>query len=113
MICGLSPGPHPRIERSGAAECHRLGTVGNGTPIDGPAAVRNDGIRLGPVAAVQYRGMNVRKPLLVLALAGSLVACGDNTDLQRGETNCDSSQQAANNPHDASCQETGVNENTK
>ncbi|MGY1916761.1 hypothetical protein ABC795_16685 [Blastococcus sp. HT6-30] len=56
--------------------------------------------------------MDLRKPLLLLALAGSLVACGDNTDLQRGETNCDSSGAEANNPHDASCQETGVNDDS-
>ena len=54
--------------------------------------------------------MDVKKPLLVLALLGSLVACGDNSDLQRGETNCDSSAEDANNPHDASCEETGTND---
>jgi hypothetical protein len=52
--------------------------------------------------------MDLKRPLLVLALAGSLVACGENTDLQRGETNCDSSGQEAANEHDASCQETGT-----
>ena len=52
--------------------------------------------------------MDVKRPLLILALAGSLVACGDNTDLQRGETNCDSSGQQASNPQDASCAETGT-----
>ena len=46
--------------------------------------------------------------MLVLAVAGSLVACGDNTDLQRGETNCDTSGQEAANSHDASCEETGT-----
>jgi hypothetical protein len=52
--------------------------------------------------------MDLKRPLLVLALAGSLVACGgDNTDLDRGETNCDSAGQEAANPHDASCAETG------
>ena len=57
--------------------------------------------------------MDLKRPLLVLALAGSLVACGgDNTDLQRGETNCDSSAEDASNPHDASCEETGPAENT-
>lgn len=54
--------------------------------------------------------MDLRKPLLALLLAGSLVACGDNTDLQRGETNCDSSEDTANNPNDASCEETGQND---
>lgn len=45
--------------------------------------------------------------MLLLALVGSLVACGDNTDLQRGETNCDSAGEEAANPHDAACEETG------
>jgi hypothetical protein len=54
--------------------------------------------------------MDVKKPLLVLALLGSLVACGDNSDVQRGETNCDSSAEDASNPHDASCEETGSND---
>jgi uncharacterized lipoprotein YehR (DUF1307 family) len=54
--------------------------------------------------------MDLRKPLLALLLAGSLVACGDNTDVQRGETNCDSTEDTANNPNDASCEETGQNE---
>ena len=52
--------------------------------------------------------MDLKRPLLVLALAGSLVACGDNTNLERGETNCDSSGEEASNPQDASCQETGT-----
>lgn len=54
--------------------------------------------------------MDLRKPLLALLLAGSLVACGDNTDLERGETNCDSSEDSANNPNDASCEQTGEND---
>ena len=54
--------------------------------------------------------MDLTKPLLTLAILGSLVACGDNSDLQRGETNCDSATEQANNPHDASCEETGVND---
>jgi hypothetical protein len=54
--------------------------------------------------------MDLRRPLLLLAVAGSLVACGDNSDLQRGETNCDSSAEEASNPHDASCEETGTND---
>ena len=58
--------------------------------------------------AAQYRTMNLRKPLLLLALVGSLVACGDNTDVQRGETNCDSAGEQASNPQDASCEETGT-----
>ncbi|MCW2741756.1 MAG: hypothetical protein JWR45_2178 [Blastococcus sp.] len=52
--------------------------------------------------------MDLKKPLIVLALLGSLVACGDNTNVDRGETNCDSSGQQANNAHDASCQQTGT-----
>lgn len=54
--------------------------------------------------------MDLRRPFLLLAVAGSLVACGDNTDLQRGETNCDSQGEEAGNPHDASCEETGTND---
>jgi len=52
--------------------------------------------------------MDLKRPLLVLALACSLVACGDNTNLDRGETNCDSSGEEASNPQDASCEETGT-----
>jgi hypothetical protein len=57
--------------------------------------------------------MDLRRPLVLLAVAGSLVACGDNTDLQRGETNCDSTSQGASNSNDASCQETGSNDDTE
>ncbi len=60
-----------------------------------------------------YGGMDLRRPLVLLAVAGSLVACGDNTDLQRGETNCDSTSEEASNPNDASCQETGTNDDTE
>ncbi len=53
--------------------------------------------------------MDLKRPLLVLALVGSLVACGgDNTNFQRGETNCDSPGHEAANPHDAHCRETGT-----
>jgi hypothetical protein len=52
--------------------------------------------------------MDLRRPVLLLALVGSLVACGDNTDVQRGETNCDAAEQDAANTHDASCEETGT-----
>jgi hypothetical protein len=52
--------------------------------------------------------MDLKKPLIVLAVFGSLVACGDNTNVDRGETDCDSTGQEANNPHDASCAETGT-----
>ncbi len=58
--------------------------------------------------AAQYRTMDVKKPLVLLALIGSLVACGDNTNLDRGETNCDEAGQEASNPQDASCEETGT-----
>lgn len=45
---------------------------------------------------------------MALLIAGSLAACGDNTNVDRGETNCDEAGQEASNPHDASCQETGT-----
>ncbi|SOD94648.1 hypothetical protein [Blastococcus haudaquaticus] len=51
--------------------------------------------------------MDLKKPLVVLALAGSLVACGDNTNLDRGETNCDSTGQEASNQQDETCEEEG------
>jgi hypothetical protein len=54
--------------------------------------------------------MDLKRPIVLLAVIGSLVACGENTDVQRGETDCDSSGQEANNPHDASCEETGIND---
>jgi hypothetical protein len=56
--------------------------------------------------------MDLKKPLIVLAVFGSLVACGDNSDVHRGETDCDSSGQEANNPHDATCAQTGTPERT-
>jgi hypothetical protein len=56
--------------------------------------------------------MDLRKPFLLLAVVTSLVACGDNTDVQRGETNCDSAGHEAANDHDASCAETGTPEGT-
>jgi hypothetical protein len=53
--------------------------------------------------------MDLKRPLLLLAVAGSLVACGgDNTNFQRGETNCDAAGEEASNPQDASCEETGT-----
>jgi hypothetical protein len=54
--------------------------------------------------------MVLRKLCLALVAAASLAACGDNTDVQRGETNCDSSADTANNPNDAACEETGQND---
>ena len=53
--------------------------------------------------------MDVKRFVVALAAAGFLVACGDNTNVERGETNCDSAEQA-NNPQDASCEQTGENE---
>lgn len=44
--------------------------------------------------------MELRRPVLLLALVGPLVACGDNTDLRRGETTCDYAGQDAANTHD-------------
>ena len=52
--------------------------------------------------------MDLKRPVVLFMLVGSLVACGDNTDLDRGETNCDSQGQEASNPQDASCEETGT-----
>ncbi len=53
--------------------------------------------------------MDVKRFLVGLAAAGFLVACGDNTNVERGETNCDSAEQAKN-PQDASCEQTGEND---
>ena len=57
--------------------------------------------------------MDVKRFLVTLAVAGCLsgplAACGDNTNVERGETNCDSAEQASN-PQDASCEQTGENE---
>lgn len=51
--------------------------------------------------------MDLKRPLLALLVAGSLVACGDTTDLDRGETNCDSAGHEASDEHDAECEEDG------
>jgi hypothetical protein len=53
--------------------------------------------------------MDVKKPFLVLALVGSLVACGDNTDVQRGETGCDTSSEDTQGSHE-DCEETGTDD---
>jgi hypothetical protein len=53
--------------------------------------------------------LRLARPLVVLALLGPVVACGDNTDFSRGPTNCDSTGENASNENDASCQETGEN----
>jgi hypothetical protein len=59
-------------------------------------------------------GRRLRGGLVALALLGSLMACGDNTNAGRGETDCDAgSSTAANNPHDASCNQTGTNGGNK
>lgn len=50
--------------------------------------------------------MDLRRSPRVFLVAGSLVACGDDTDLERGETNCDEAGHAANE-HDAECEEEG------
>ena len=57
--------------------------------------------------AASTESMDLKKPLVLLALVGSLVACGDNTNLDRGETNCDASGQEASNEQDATCEEEG------
>ncbi|TQN41003.1 hypothetical protein FHU33_0355 [Blastococcus colisei] len=51
--------------------------------------------------------MNLKRPLVAFLVAGSLVACGDNTDLDRGETNCDAAGEEASNQHDEECEEEG------
>lgn len=63
--------------------------------------------RFGAPPGVSTGGMDLKKPLVLLALAGSLVACGDNTNLDRGETNCDAQGQEASNEQDESCEEEG------
>jgi len=51
--------------------------------------------------------MDLKKPLVLAALVGSLVACGDNTDLQRGETFCNSSGAESSTSDDERCEEDG------
>jgi hypothetical protein len=52
--------------------------------------------------------MDLKRPLVAIVLAGSLVACGgDNTNFDRGETNCDSAGEEAANPQDEACEEEG------
>ncbi len=68
-------------------------------------------VRFSALRAADIRRMDLKRPVLVLALAGSLVACGgDNTNLDRGETNCDASGQEASNDQDAECEEEGPEE---
>jgi len=51
--------------------------------------------------------------LALTASAGLLVGCGDNSNIGRGETNCDSHNATdASNEHDASCEETGNSGNS-
>jgi predicted small secreted protein len=52
--------------------------------------------------------MQLKRTLVALAIAGSTVltgCAGTNTDVTRGETNCDSGN---NNTHDENCNETGT-----
>ncbi|WP_222192839.1 hypothetical protein [Modestobacter italicus] len=52
--------------------------------------------------------MRLKRTLVALLIAGSaaLTGCGgDNTDLQRGETDCDGGN---NNSHDENCEQTGT-----
>ncbi|MGY5882373.1 hypothetical protein [Modestobacter lacusdianchii] len=52
--------------------------------------------------------MRLKRTLVALVIAGStaLTGCaGENTDLQRGETDCDGGN---NNSHDESCDQTGT-----
>jgi len=39
--------------------------------------------------------MDLKRPLVVLALAGALAGCGSNTDLQRGEGECNAAEAGA------------------
>jgi hypothetical protein len=82
----------------------------SGTSRKRAAVIRNRRVpRFGRRRTVSTEGMDLKRPLLLLAVAGSLVACGgDNTNFQRGETNCDAAGEEASNPQDASCEETGT-----
>ena len=95
---------------------HFTGQVGGSAPIPVvPAAPRPPARDRIPTAwfrfdarpGVSTEGMDLKRPLVLLALAGSLVACGDNTNLDRGETNCDSTGQEASNQQDETCEEEG------
>jgi hypothetical protein len=77
------------------------------TAVTPDAPLRTPTGRFDRPRAVDTPGMDLKKPLVLLALVGSLVACGDNTNLDRGETNCDSTGEEASNPQDASCEEEG------
>jgi hypothetical protein len=48
--------------------------------------------------------MRLRKLFAALGIAAVLAGCGENTDLERGETNCDDSNV---NSQDAECNQTG------
>ena len=71
------------------------------TPLTGTAGYRNE--HMGTPGAMTS---TLRKTALALAAAALLAGCGDNTDVGRGETNCDGDVNA-NNTHDAACEETG------
>ena len=52
--------------------------------------------------------MRLKRTLAALVIAGTTVltgCAGTNTDVQRGETNCDSGN---NNTHDENCDQTGT-----
>ena len=39
--------------------------------------------------------MDLKRPLVVLAIAGALTGCGSNTDLDRGEGECNAAEAGA------------------
>jgi hypothetical protein len=81
--------------------------VPDATAVTPNALFRTPEGRFDRPRAVDIPRMDLKKPLVLLALVGSLVACGDNTNLDRGETNCDSTGEEASNPQDAGCEEEG------
>ena len=61
-------------------------------PLPGPRA-GVPGLPARPPA--QNDGMDLKRPLVLLALVGSLVACGDNTDAGRGTTESGTAEDSA------------------
>lgn len=57
---------------------------------------RRSGFGSGPLAqngGMRLSDLDLKRPLVLLALAGSLVACGgDNTNFDRGSEECSSSE---------------------